>query len=147
VNASLHLGDGAVWMLGGLLVAVLEMLAPGFFLLWVGLAALGTGVVATVSGLGPEPQFAVFVVLTATMVGGVGLRMRRRVVVDTVNAPAAGLIGATCRALAFRDGEGRVALGDGTWQARVTDGEEPMAGTALRVVGLDGTTLLVAAKV
>ncbi len=140
------LGGGVVWMLGGLAVAALEMLAPGFFLLWVGLAALGTGVLAEVAGMGAQGQFAVFVGLTAVLVMGMGMRMRRRVVVDAVNAPAAGLIGQTCRAVSFQDGEGRVALGDGTWQARVADGGQPADGAALKVVGLDGTTLLVAAK-
>ena len=146
MNPTVHLSDGALWILTGLLLAALEMVAPGFFLLWIGLAALGTGAVATVATFGVEAQFAVFVGLTTVLVGSIGLRMRRRVVIDTVNAPAANLIGATCRALAFQDGEGRVALGDGTWQARMTDGGEPAAGAALRVVGLDGTTLLVAAK-
>ena len=146
MNPTVQLGDGAIWILVGLLLAALEMVAPGFFLLWIGLAALGTGVIATLSGVGVEAQFGVFVALTALLVGWAALRMRRRVVVDVVNSPAANLIGATCRAVAFRDGEGRVALGDGTWQARTTDGWEPAAGTALRVVGLDGTTLLVAAK-
>jgi membrane protein implicated in regulation of membrane protease activity len=70
--------------------------------------------------------------------------MRRRPQLDAVNAPASGLIGQMCRALDFRDGEGRVALGDGTWTARVTDSSQPAAGQALKVVGLDGTTLLVA---
>ena len=146
MSTGFGLADGAVWMLAGLFIAALEMLAPGFFLLWVGLAALGTGVVAEAGGVGLEGQFAVFVGLTAALVVWAGLRMRRRVTVDAVNAPAAGLIGQTCRAVAFQDGEGRVALGDGTWQARVAEGGEPATGAALKVVGLDGTTLLVARK-
>ena len=146
MNPTLQLGDGALWILVGLLLAALEMVAPGFFLLWIGLAALGTGVIVTLTAFGVEAQFAVFVALTALLVGGAGLRLRRRITVDSVNAPTANLIGATCRAVAFQDGEGRVALGDGTWQARTTDGAEPAPGTALRVVALDGTTLLVAAK-
>ena len=59
---------GASWIVGGLVVAALEMLAPGFFLLWVGLAALGTGVLAEVAGMGAQGQFAVFVGLTAVLV-------------------------------------------------------------------------------
>jgi membrane protein implicated in regulation of membrane protease activity len=137
---------GAVWMVGGLAVAALEMLAPGVFLLWIGLAALGTGVAAELAALGGEGQLAVFVGLTAALVAAAWQRVRRRVATDAVNAPAAGLIGQTCRALTFRDGEGRVALGDGTWQARLAEGGEPAEGAALKVVGLDGTTLLVAAK-
>ena len=134
----------AVWMVGGLALAGLEMVAPGVFLLWVGLAALGTGVVVALAPLGWEAQVALFVGLTVGLVGVIAVRQKRRPVLDAVNAPAAGLIGQVCRAVAFRDGEGRVALGDGTWMARVTDGTEPLVGEALRVVGLDGTVLLVA---
>jgi membrane protein implicated in regulation of membrane protease activity len=60
-----------------------------------------------------------------------------------VNAPTAGLIGSTCHALAFEAGEGRVSFRDGTWSARVADASAPQAGEVMRVVGLDGTTLLV----
>ena len=136
----------AVWAVAGLAVAALEMLAPGFFLLWVGLAMLGTGVVGTVVDLGWEAQVGTFLILTVGLVGAVGMRLRRGSGVDRVNAPAAGLIGQTCRAIAFRGQEGRVSLGDGTWYARIVPGGElgpPFSGEALRVVGLDGTTLLV----
>ena len=98
------------------------------------------------AALGSEGQLAVFVGLTAVLVGAAWQRVRRGVSTDAVNAPAAGLIGQTCRAMGFRDGEGRVALGDGTWNARLAEGGEPAEGAALKVVGLDGTTLLVAAK-
>ncbi len=136
---------GAIWMVAGLVLAGFEMLAPGVFLLWIGLAALGTGVAAELGGFGWTAQVVLFVALTAALVGLIAVRQKRRPTLDTVNAPAAGLIGQTCRAIAFRDNEGRVSLGDGTWNARVTDATQPVAGQALRVVGLDGTTLLVAA--
>ena len=138
--------QGAIWMVAGLLLAALEMLAPGVFLLWIGLAALGTGVAAELAGIGWQAQIVLFVALTAALVGLIAIRQKRRPTLDSVNAPAAGLIGQTCRAVAFQDGEGRVSLGDGTWQARLTDAAQPAPGQALRVVGLDGTTLLVAAS-
>ena len=136
---------GAIWIVAGLLLAALEMLAPGVFLLWIGLTALLTGVATELSGLGLVAQLVVFVAGTAVLVGAIAQRLRRRPVLDAVNAPAAGLIGQTCRALDFRDGEGRVALGDGTWSARLAGGPPPQTGQALRVIGLDGTTLLVSA--
>lgn len=140
---------GAVWMVAGLVLAGLEMLAPGVFLLWIGLAALGTGVATELLGAGSEAQAGLFVVLTAGLIGGVALRLRRRTAVAGVNAPGDGLIGQTCQALTFSGPEGRVSLGDGTWYARMVghlgDGVvQPAAGQTLRVVGLDGTVLLVA---
>ncbi len=141
----------AVWAVGGLVLGALELLAPGFFLLWVGLGAIGTGAATVLFGLGWHAQIGLFVVLTAALVGLVALRLRRHEQTDLVNAPSAGLVGQTCRAIGFRDGQGRVALGDGTWTARLqgamryTD-PQPADGTALTIIGLEGTTLLVAAN-
>lgn len=137
---------GAIWMVAGLAVAALEMLTPGVFLLWIGIAAILTGAIASIVGIEWAAQIGLFVAITVVLIGAVALRLRPRVQVDTVNAPAVGLIGQTCRAIDFRDGEGRVSLGDGTWSARLADGTSaPAGGQAMRVVGLDGTTLLVAA--
>lgn len=137
---------GASWIVGGLVVAALEMLAPGVFLLWIGMGALVAGVVTEVLGLGWHGQIGVFVVATLALVGVAAWRVRMRVqrgVSNGVNSPAGGLVGQTCRAMAFRDGEGRVSLGDGTWAARVPGAVQPEPGDTLVVTGLDGTTLLV----
>jgi len=135
---------GASWIVGGLVVAALEMLAPGVFLLWIGMGALAAGVVTEVLGLGWHGQLGTFVGATLVLVGVAAWRMRARPEVSNgVNSPAGALVGQTCRAVAFRDGEGRVALGDGTWAARVPGVVQPAPGDALVVTGLDGTTLLV----
>ena len=135
---------GAMWMVGGLVLAALEMLAPGFFLLWIGLAALGTGAATELAGLGEPGQVGLFVALAVVLAGAIGVRGRRRAAPDLVNAPAAGLVGRMCHAVSFADGEGRVSLGDGMWRARLSDGAtQPQPGAALRVTGLDGTVLLV----
>lgn len=134
----------ATWLVAGLVLCAAEMVAPGVFLLWIGLAACGTGAVAAAFDLGWTSQLGVFVVLTLVLIGLAGWRLRHRPPRDVVNAPAAGLIGATCHALAFQAGEGRVSLRDGTWAARVADASSPASGEVMRVVGLDGTTLLVA---
>ncbi len=135
---------GQLWIVAGLALCGADMLALGVFLLPVGLAALAAGGMTDWLGLGWNQQLLLFVALMAALVG-VAVLWRRRTPArtDPVNAPHAGLIGAACHALAFEGNEGRVSLGDGTWLARVTDGATPAAGSALRVVGLDGTTLLV----
>ena len=140
---SLHLTAGEVWIIAGLLGCALEMAMPGVFLLPTGLAAVGAGVVTMLAGLDWRGQVLVFLALVAVLVGVAALLMRRRPAANPVNAPAAGLVGQTCRALGFEAGEGRVSLGDGAWPARVVDGSAPAAGALLRVMGLDGTTLLV----
>ncbi len=134
----------ALWAVAGLALCAAEMLAPGVFLLPIGLAACGAGAATALLALGWHAQLGAFVVLALALVGLAALRLRRRPSRDLVNAPAAGLIGTTCRALAFEAGEGRVSLRDGAWPARVADASAPADGEVMRVVGLDGTTLLVA---
>ena len=48
---------GLVWILAGLLLLLAELVLPGVFLLWVGLAAIGTGVLLLVA----TPGFGVAV--------------------------------------------------------------------------------------
>ena len=120
---------------------------PGAFLLWIGLAALGTAGFTLLASAGLEGQVTAFVLWTAVLVGAVAWRVRRRFLPSSVNAPGTGVVGQLCRAAGFRDGEGRVRLGDGTWSARLAEGTDPAEGQALRVVGLDGTVLLVSDRV
>lgn len=133
----------AWWMVAGLALCGAEMLVPGVFLLPVGVAALLAGAVTWALDLAGFGQWAVFIALMAALVGAAAWRTRRPAP-DRLNAPTAGLIGATCRAVQFEGGEGRVALGDGTWSARLAGADAPEPGCMLRVVGLEGTTLLVA---
>ena len=135
------MNGGGVWLLAGLLLAAQELLVPGFFLLWIGLAAGGVGVLTATTGLNWHWQLAGFAALAVALVALAALRRRRPL--DTVNAPNAGLVGLTCYALGFQSGEGRVRLRDGTWQARLAEGGTAVPDEPLRVTGLDGTTLLV----
>lgn len=134
--------NGSLWLIAGLLLAAQELILPGVFLLWIGAAAIVTGLLTVAAGLTLHWQVAAFAALAIALVALAALR--RRAVPDTVNGPSTGLIGTTCYALAFEAGEGRVRYRDGTWQARLTDGATPAANDPLRIVGLDGTVLLVA---
>ena len=134
---------GAVWIVAGLLGCAAEMGMPGVFLLPIGLAACGTGLATEGLGLSGAWQVMLFLLLTGVLVAGVWRVRGRGVRVDAVNAPGAGLIGRTCRAVGFEGGEGRVALGDGTWAARTAEGTVPATGALLEVVGLEGTVLVV----
>lgn len=137
---------GAVWIIAGLLGCAAEMAAPGVFLLPVGLAACGTGLATEGFGLSGAWQVVMFLLLTGVLVAAVWRVRGREARVDAVNAPGAGVVGRTCRAVGFEGGEGRVALGDGTWAARTADGSAPEVGTLLEVVGLEGTVLVVTGR-
>jgi membrane protein implicated in regulation of membrane protease activity len=131
-----------IWVVVGLVLLMAEIHAPGAFMMWVGLAACGTGLVVLVSGGGFELQVVTFGVLAAISLA-VGLRFRRPRT-PRMNTQQSGLAGRTATALVFRGREGRVRVGDSDWAARVpNDVAEPSAGARLRVEGVDGTVLIV----
>jgi membrane protein implicated in regulation of membrane protease activity len=130
-----------IWLLAGLALLMLEIHTPGAFMMWLGLAACGTGLIVLASGIGFELQVVTFGVLAAISLG-VGLRFRHRPI--RLNTQQAGLAGRSATALMFQGREGRVRVGDSDWAARVpADVAEPTAGARLRVEGVDGTVLIV----
>ncbi len=133
---------GLVWLLAGVVGCGAEMLLPGVFLLWIGLAACCVGLLTELAGIGFAAQVASFAVALALLLAVPLLRRGRR---GRVNLPDDELMGRECRAIAFQGASGRVRLGDGSWAARMADGESPPVDALLRVVGRDGTTLLVTA--
>lgn len=133
--------DWIIWLLAGLLLLIAEMLLPGVFLMWLGLACLGTGLAASVVYLGFAAQVVIFSILVAVTLT-IGLRLRRPT--TRLNTQTAGLAGRTAVALHFTGREGRVRVGDSDWAARLVTGvPTPDDGAALRVDGVDGTVLLV----
>ena len=133
--------DWILWLGAGLILLLVEILAPGFFMMWVGLAACGTGLIALALPMGFDLQVVAFGVLAAASLL-LGLRLRRQP--GRLNTQTSGLAGRTAVALQFQGREGRVRLGDSDWAARVPgDLPEPASGTRLRVEGVDGTVLIV----
>jgi inner membrane protein len=133
--------DWAIWVAAGLGLLILEMLLPGVFMLWLGLAACGTGLLTLAFQFEFVAQVVSFGVLTIVTLS-IGLYMRRpRQVVHTESE---GLIGRPATALVFRGRDGRVRLGDMDWPARVPpDTRPPDPGARLRVAQVDGTVLIV----
>ena len=67
--------------------------------------------------------------------------MRKPAVLNTAQA---GLVGRKARVLTADDGGLRVRVGDSDWTARLAHGAAmPVPGVVLRVVGVDGTTVVV----
>ena len=134
-----------VWALAGIALCGAELLHPGVFLLWIGLAAMATGAATWAGAFVPSLQIATFLVALALLLTIPWLRRRRAPrYAGGINAADTGLVGESCRAIAFDGPDGRVALRDGIWSARVAEGPTPSPGATLRIVGLKGTTLLVA---
>ena len=133
--------DWIIWLLAGLLLLIAEMLVPGVFLMWIGLACIGTGLAALSVTLGFDSQVVVFVVL-AVVTLTIGLKLRRKP--PKMTTESAGLTGRSAVALRFHGREGRVRVGDSDWAARLASGvPAPDAGARLRVEAVEGTVLIV----
>ena len=133
-----------LWLLAGVLLLGTELLLPGVFLLWVGLAAIGTGLVLLVVAPPLAVVVAIFIILLAAGIA-TALRLRRQHPTrPQVNAPTSGLVGRAGILLEPAASGLRVRVGDSDWAARLPrDVPDRPAGTRVRIEGVDGTTLIV----
>ena len=147
-NALAELGAIA-WLVLGLVLVGLEIVAPGAYLLWFGLAALATGALAfTADVLGIDLPLAGQVLAFAVLAAVAVYEGRRRLARDDdtdaphLNTGAARLVG-TRHTLGqpVVGGRGRLRIGDGWWSV---DGPDLPAGARVEVVGVEGTRLRVA---
>ena len=70
---------GWLWLIGGVVLLIAELIAPGFFLVFIGAAAIATGLFTVLFGLGAASQLALFALyaVLAVMVGPALLRQSR----------------------------------------------------------------------
>jgi membrane protein implicated in regulation of membrane protease activity len=134
------------WLTAGVALGILELLAPGFFLVWIGAAAAITGVVVALVPLPLPYQLGIFALLSFGTVFAGRLYYAGRPVPSgdpNLNARASRLVGQTVTVeSAIVNGKGRVRVGDGVWNAQ---GPDLPAGASVVVVGADGTCLSVEA--
>ncbi len=133
-----------VWLSFGVLLCIAEMIVPGVFLMWLGIAALITGAAAFFLPIPTAAQLGVFAVLAIASVF-IGRRWSagKEIVSDDpmLNDRLARLIGEPVVVEdAIVGGRGRVRVGDGVWPAT---GSDAPVGARLRVTGADGGVLRV----
>lgn len=133
------------WLILAVLLAGIEILTPGFFFIWLGGAALVTGLAAlALPGLGWEYQVLIFALLAAcSVLGWHGFRRRIQPASDdaTLNRRGEAMIGRVAvLSEAIVSGRGRVRLDDSDW--RVAGADLPK-GARIRVVASDGSLLKV----
>ncbi len=136
----------ALWLIAGLLLVSAEMLLPGLYLLYVGVAALLTGAIAWALPITIEWQFASFAVLAILSVF-VGRRWTSSNAIPSddplLNDRIGRLIGSQVVLVeAIVGGHGRARVGDSEWS--VTGADAP-AGSQMRVTGAEGNILQVEA--
>ncbi|HTO34025.1 MAG TPA: NfeD family protein [Pararhizobium sp.] len=143
----LELGPWSWWVLGLVLLAA-EVVAPGVFLVWIGIAAILTGVASLLlweTGFWVWQLQLVFFAALAIAAVFVGRRLLARSgnVSDEplLNQRGASLIGRTAMLeKPIAEGRGRIRLDDTTW---TVDGPDLPEGTRVKVIGANGGRLTV----
>ncbi len=132
------------WLSLGLVLGAAEMVAPGFFLMWLGLAALIVGGLDYFLPITVAYQVAMFATLSVLTVFA-GKKFLHDHPIETedakLNDRGARLTGEIVTVVeAITNGHGRVKVGDSVWSAR---GVDAAIGSRVRVTGADGAVLLV----
>ncbi|TCN24277.1 NfeD family protein [Sinorhizobium americanum] len=143
---AIELGPWTWWVLG-LVLLTAEVMLPGVFLIWIGLAALFTGILSLILWDMTvwiwEVQLVVFSLLSL-----ISVFVGRRFVVSSaasdqplLNRRGESLVGRTAvLEQPIAEGRGRVRLDDTTW---VVEGPDLPAGTRVRIVASSGRQLTV----
>ena len=136
------------WLIFGIILTALELLAPGIFLFWFGLAALFVGVLSFAFQPSWQVQILLFAVFAAAAVP-LWRRLARR---DGGASASNPFLNKRADALVGRvftlekpivDGAGTVRIDDTVWRVA---GPDLPAGSRVRIVRADGASLTVDAE-
>ena len=135
------------WLIFGFILMGLELLAPGVFLFWLGLAALLVGLLSFAINLAWQTQLLMFAVFTAAAVPAWRYFARS----GSTNSVSNPFLNRRTEAMIGReftlekpivDGSGTVRIDDTVWRVA---GPDTPAGSRVRIVQADGASLTVAA--
>ena len=135
---------GWTWWILGLVLLGIEVLMPGFFFLWFGIAAILIGISALLIDWPWQMQVVGFVVLSV-IVALVGRHFAGNPSGETAD-PQLNLRGDRLEGQTFVlsepivEGRGRVKINDTVWQIR---GPDAPAGARIKVTGAEGSVLKV----
>jgi len=134
------------WFILAALLFLLEVLAPGMFMLWLGLAAVIMGIVASTIVLSWQVQLIGFAVLALVLVPAwrhFATKVEKPAESPFLNRRAEGYGGRIFTLdKPIVDGSGAVRIDDTIWRV---SGPDCPAGSRVRVAGTDGANLLVEA--
>jgi len=135
------------WLIFGFILMALELLAPGIFLFWLGLAALLVGLLSFLIHPSWQTQLLMFAVFAVAAVP-----LWRRFALSPASASKSNpFLNKRTDALVGRvftlekpivDGSGTVRIDDTIWRVA---GPDAPAGSRVRIIQADGASLTVAA--
>ena len=135
------------WILAGLLL-ILELTAPAFFFLWLGIAAAAVGLILMVfPSMALETQLVLFGL--ASIVAVLAWRKYRETRPVSTDQPNLNRRGHQYIGRVFSlsepitNGVGKVTVDDSTWKVK---GPDLPAGTSIKVMGVEGVVFRVEAS-
>ena len=136
------------WFIIGLVLLLVELLAPGVVFMWLGLAAIGVGLADLLAPLSWQMEVTLFAVL-AVLFLAIGRpivmrRMNKTSEQPDLNQRTRQLIG---KSYVLQEpitaGKGRLSVNDTLWRIK---GPDTPAGTWVTITGADGLELIVEPK-
>jgi membrane protein implicated in regulation of membrane protease activity len=132
------------WLILAAILLALEVMSPGIFLMWFGLAAAITGIVAFGFDISWQWQFVLFSLLSLAAVLLAWKYLRKHPLESErplLNERAVQQIGQSFDLVdPIVNGRGSVKIGDSIWRV---EGPELPKGARVKVTGADGTVLKV----
>ncbi|HRY08090.1 MAG TPA: NfeD family protein [Hyphomicrobiaceae bacterium] len=132
------------WFVAAVVLFILETIVPGVHFVWFGIAAVIVGIVALATGIVWQWQIIIFAIVamaTVFVVRRYASSSSAKSDEPDLNVRGAQYIGRIFTVVEdIRQGRGKVRVGDSIWHA---EGEDVAAGTRVKVVGVDGTALVV----
>jgi len=136
------------WLIAGVILIAFEMFVPGVVFMWVGIAAIITGVVAWAApDLSLEWLLIIFAVLSVISVVSGRMYLKKHPLATDhpkLNHRGQRYVGRTfVLSEPIVDGYGKIKVDDSTWKI---SGPDLATGTKVEVVDVDGTVLKVEAQ-
>ncbi len=134
------------WILAGILL-ILELTAPAFFFLWLGIAAAAVGMILLVfPAISLQSQLVLFSIASVVaIIAWRKFRDSRPITTDQPNLNRRGhqYIGREFTLIdPIVNGVGKVTVDDSTWRVK---GPDLDAGTTIRVTDIDGVVFIIKA--
>jgi membrane protein implicated in regulation of membrane protease activity len=133
------------WLALAAILIGIEMVMPTQYLIWPGIAAIVTGLVAFAVAIDWPAQTGIFGVLSIILVVGSHYMPKQAIeAVRALNQRTDHIVGHKAIVTEdFRNGHGAVSVGDTRWSAESVDGSDYASGTRVEVVAAESTLLKV----
>lgn len=134
-----------VWFVAAGILLLLELLSPGVFFIWLGVAAAATGVIDNIHDLPWQGELVVFAILSVIAVFA-GRRIYKGAAMQPRDNPHLNRrqLGYVGRSFTLKqpivDGRGKLTIEDTVWEI---EGPDMAEGTRIKVTGVNDMMLVV----